>query len=111
MAKAKKSEGTKAKQVTIGGEAFKRPNRIAEIDDAAEAFRKARDKRMSATKVESEKKSQLKGLMKKHGLITSSYFYDDEDGDTEEIKPIVPDPDAFDVKVNKVKQAPAKADE
>jgi len=102
--------GKKQKQTRMEGKEFERPNRIKDLDEAAEAYRKARDKRMAATKVETEKKSALKALMKQLGLKTS-YFYDDDEGDTEEVKPVLPDPDDFDVKVNKVRQAKAKSDE
>ena len=85
-----------------------RPNRIDEIDEAAEVYRVARNERQAATKVELEKKVILKDLLKKHG-ITEPYFYDDEEGDTEEVKPIVETKE--DVKVSKVKQAKAKDDE
>jgi hypothetical protein len=103
---APKAKGKRAKQERIPG--TDRPNRIPELDDAAEAYRLARDQRQAATKVETEKKTLLKEVIKKYGLETS-YFYDDEDGDTEEVKPI--HEIVEDVKVNKVKQAKAKSDE
>jgi streptomycin 6-kinase len=110
MSKKPKNESTKAakkaQQTRIPG--TERLHRNKELEEAAEEFRVARDKRMAATKVESEKKSLLKAVVKKHGLV-ESYFYDDEDGDTEEVKPIIETVE--DVKVNKVKQAKAKADE
>jgi len=105
----KKPANTNAKkgaQLRLAG--TERPNRIKEIDEAAEAYRIARNKRQAATKVEGEKKTVLKDLVKKFGL-TDSYFYDDEDGDTEEVQPI--NEVVEDVKVNKVKQAKAKDDE
>jgi hypothetical protein len=106
--KTKAKNENKQQQTRIPG--TERPNRVKEIDEAAEAYRKARDKRQAATKVETEKKTVLKEALRRHG-INGPYFYDDEDGDTEEVKPILPDPEEFDVKVNKVKQAKAKADE
>jgi hypothetical protein len=80
---------------------------IDEVDEAAEAFRIARNKRQAATKVESERKAVLKAVLKKHGL--KSYFYEDDEGDTEEVQRI--EEVKEDVKVNKVKQAKAKSDE
>jgi hypothetical protein len=80
---------------------------IEEVDEAAEAFRIARNKRQAATKVEAERKAVLKSVLGKHGI--KSYFYEDEDGDTEEVQRI--EELKEDVKVNKVKQAKAKADE
>jgi collagenase-like PrtC family protease len=106
--KAKNENTTKQQQTKMQGEAFQRPNRVKEVDEAAEAYRKARDKRQAATKVETEKKTILKETLKRHG-VTGPYFYDDEDGDTEEVKPTIETKE--DVKVNKVKQAKAKADE
>lgn len=101
-----KNENSKPQQTRIPG--TERPNRVKEVDDAAEAYRKARDKRQAATKVETEKKTILKDTLKRHG-ISGPYFYDDEDGDTEEVKPTQEVKE--DVKVNKVKQAKAKSDE
>lgn len=95
----------KQQQTRIPG--TERPNRIKEIDDAAEDYRKARNKRQAATKVESEKMAVLKAAVKKHGL--TSYFYDDDEGDTEEVKR---EEEVLEkVTVNKVKQAKAKSDE
>lgn len=107
---AKKPANTKAKkggaQLRIAG--TERPNRIPEVDEAAEDYRIARNERQAATKVELEKKTLLKDALKKHG-ITAPYFYDDEEGDTEQVEPIVETKE--DVKVSKVKQAKAKDDE
>jgi hypothetical protein len=110
---AKKTKSTgKAKndnkkgQLRIAG--TERPNRIEEIDEAAEAYRVARNERQAAGKVEQEKKAVLKDLLKKHGIV-DAYFYDDEEGDTEEVKPISEVKE--DVKVNKVKNAKAKDEE
>lgn len=107
MARKTKTEAKKQQQTKMQGKEFDRPNRIPEVDKAAEDYRKARDKRQAAGKVELEKKAVLKDLVKKHGL--SSYFYDDDDGDTEEVTRT--EEVKEDVKVNKVKQAKAKADE
>jgi hypothetical protein len=94
----------KPQQLRVPG--TERPNRIPELDAAAEEFRVARNTWQEAGKVMQAKKAVLKDQVKKHGL-TASYFYDDEEGDTEEVKPTVEE----DVKVNKVKQAKAKSDE
>jgi hypothetical protein len=94
----------KGQQLRVPG--TERPNRIPELDKAAEEFRVARNTWQEAGKVMQAKKAVLKDQVKKHGL-TASYFYDDEEGDTEEVKPTVEE----DVKVNKVKQAKAKSDE
>jgi len=113
MAKKTKSDSTETeaktekrgkRQQTIPGTERKS---IDEVDDAAEAFRVARNKRQAATKVETEKKAVLKDILRKHGI--KSYFYEDEDGDTEEVQRT--EEVKEDVKVNKVKQAKAKADE
>ena len=101
-----KNDNKKTGQLRIAG--TERPNRIPEIDEAAEAYRVARNERQAAGKVELEKKALLKDLLKKHD-IKDVYFYDDEEGDTEEVKPIHEVKE--DVKVNKVKNAKAKDDE
>lgn len=68
----------KAKQLGLPAEGMQR-KKIAEIDKAAEAFRAARDTRMSHTKKEKERKLALIEVVKKHGL--KSYVYEDEDGE------------------------------
>ncbi len=50
------------------------PPSIPEIDEAAEAFVDARDKRMRLGSKEAEKKEILEAAMKKHGL--DRYEYD-----------------------------------
>ncbi len=97
-----KKTAKKVKQLKIPGTERKG---IREVDDAAEAFRIARDKRMAMTKVEKEKKTLLMGIVKKHGL--ESYVYDDEDGEEEEV--LYKAETAEDVKVKKVKAKPDPA--
>lgn len=105
-AKPANTNAKKGAQLRIAG--TERPNRIPAVDEAAEAYRVARNERQAAGKVELEKKALLKDVLKKHD-IKGSYYYDDEDGDTEEVEPITEVKE--DVKVNKVKNAKAKDDE
>lgn len=70
--------------------------RIRSVDDAAEEYVDARDKRMTLTKQEVEKKEKLKSLMLKHGL--NRYTLDDD------LSEVVVDPGEADVKVRRIKQ-------
>lgn len=63
----------KSKQQFIEGT---EPESIPEIEQAAEAYREARDSRMNKLEVEIELKKDLTELMKKHKL--SEYKYDDQ---------------------------------
>lgn len=53
--------------------------RIAELDDAAEAYRVARNTRQAQTKVEKAKKQELMAVARKHGVKV--YVYESEDGE------------------------------
>lgn len=63
------------KQLEIAG--TERPNKVKDVDEAAEAYVEVRDKRMALTKKEAEKKSALIEVMKKHNLTA----YEDLDAD------------------------------
>jgi hypothetical protein len=73
----------KAKQLKLPAEGMSR-KRIPEVDDAAEAYRVARDERMAHTKVEKEKKAKLLETAKKHGIKV--YVFEDEDGEELEVE-------------------------
>lgn len=91
---------SKPKQTNIPGTERKS---IAEIDEAAEAYRDARDERMKLTEEERETHEALLEVMKRHG-VTDRYVYVDDDGDELEVSVA----DVVKVKVRKVKNAKAK---
>jgi hypothetical protein len=53
--------------------------RIEELDQAAEAYRTARNSRQEKTKVEKAKKQELMAVARKHGVKV--YLYESEDGE------------------------------
>jgi hypothetical protein len=62
--------GRRPKQKMIEGT---EPESIPEIEEAAEAYREARDARMNKLTVEIERKKELAELMKKHKLVEHKY--------------------------------------
>lgn len=58
--------------------------RIAELDGAAEAYRKARNERQAKTKVEKAKKQELMAVARKHGVKV--YVYESDDGEELEVE-------------------------
>jgi hypothetical protein len=73
-----KPKKAKPQQQKLPGEGFARKG-IKEIDDAAEAYRTARDTRMEYTKAEKAAKDYLLGVVKKHEAKV--YIYESEDGE------------------------------
>lgn len=110
--KAPKNENTttsatstkKAKQLGLG-DGYER-KKIVEVEEAAEAYREVRNKRMDWTVKESEAQAELDAVLEKHGI--RKYIYVDDEGDEQEAYVPETKPKA---KVRKVKQAKAKADE
>lgn len=68
----------KPQQQKLPGEGFQRKG-IKEIDDAAEAYRAARDVRMEHTKLEKAAKDRLLDVVKKHEAKV--YIYESDDGE------------------------------
>lgn len=77
MAK-KTSKKSKNKPVQTKIPGTERINAIPEIEEAAEAYREARDQRMALGEEEAEALETLTDLLKKHDL--SEYLYEGEDG-------------------------------
>ena len=100
----KSAKKGKAKQLGMG-EGFER-KKIAELEDAAEDYRIARDTWMGLQAEMTEKQVKLDGLLTKHGI--KKYVYLDDEGD--ELEAYVPDTKPL-AKVRRVKNAKAKADE
>lgn len=73
-AEAKPTTGKKQGEL----DGFERP-RIKEIDQAAEAYRTARNMRQEKTKVEKAKKQELMAVARKHGVKV--YVYESDDGE------------------------------
>lgn len=71
------------KQGTLPAEGMSR-KRIAELDEAAEAYRVARNARQEKTKVEKAKKTELMAVARKHGI--NVYVYEGEDGEELEVE-------------------------
>lgn len=104
---APKGKGKRMKQETLPGESFARKS-ITAIDEAAEAYRQARDERMALTKQETDAHATLLGVMKESGIKPGEkYVYVDDEGDELEVYV----DDVVKVKVKKVKNAKAKSDE
>jgi hypothetical protein len=69
------------KQLEIAGTERKR---IPELDEAAEAYRTARNTRQEKTKIEKAKKQELMAAARKHGVKV--YVYESEDGEELELE-------------------------
>lgn len=75
---AKKTKKTKPQQTKIPG--TERRDRIEAIEDAAEAYREARDARMEMAEEEAEAQANLANALQKHKV--TEYAYEGEDGKT-----------------------------
>ena len=80
-AKNENAKPSKKKQLDIPGTERKR---IAEIDDAAEAYRVERNKRQEQSKVEKAKKQELMAVARKHDA--KLYVYEAENGEEFEVE-------------------------
>lgn len=102
-APAKKSRKAKPEQLKIAG--TERLDAIKEIEQAADAYRDARDERMQEQEAESDAQERLTDLLRKHGL--SEYVYEAKDG--KKYRAYVPA--AAGAKVQRIKDKVEKTDE